>query len=64
MQSTGAKTDARLRVYEEEVHLQEGEEAVQHRVHKDDVGQTFGALHHRVHRHLETVEDQRRQAKH
>lgn len=53
-----------LRVYEEKVHLQEGEQAVQHRMHEDDVGQALGTLHHRVHSHLQAVEDQRRQAEH
>jgi len=53
-----------LGVYEEKVHLQEGEQAVQHRMHEDDIGQALGALHHRVHRHLQTVEDQGRQAEH
>jgi len=46
------------------VHLQEGEQAVQHRMHKDNVSQALGTLHHRVHRHLQTIEDQRRQAEH
>lgn len=53
-----------LRVHEKEVHLQEREEPVNHRMHKDDVAQAFRALHHRMHRHLQTIKYKSRQAEH